>query len=342
MRIMVDINHPANVHYFKHFIHEMQSRGHEILVTASDKEVSYRLLDAYGIPYVKLGSYGTGLIKKMINIPILDWRMLRIAHSFRPDVLIGHGSIRAAHASAILGVPCIATDDTEHAKFEHLLYLPFTDYVLTPSCFQKGMGRKKIPFPGFMELLYLHPNRFQPDPSILQELGLEEGERYIVVRFVSWEASHDIGQSGVTDRVRLVRELQKEGKVFISSESDLPKELENLRLRIPPERLHDLLYYATLYVGEGATTASECAMLGTHALYINSLKLGYIDELENKYGIVSSFSNGESFSEISEFIIKLLSDPDLKRSSRQKRDRIINEKVDPTSFLVDFVQKVIK
>ena len=47
MRIVVDINHPAHVHYFKNFIWEMEKRGHAILITASEKDISYRLLDAY-------------------------------------------------------------------------------------------------------------------------------------------------------------------------------------------------------------------------------------------------------------------------------------------------------
>lgn len=339
MRIIVDINHPANVHYFKHFIHEMRSKGHEVLVTASDKEVSYRLLDAYGIPYVKLGSYGKGLMRKIVNIPVLDWRMLRIARRFQPDIFIGHGSIRGAHASAILGVPCIATDDTEHAKFEHLLYLPFTDHVLTPSCFQKEMGGKKVPFPGFMELLYLHPNRFQPDASILSELGLGEGERYIVVRFVSWEAGHDIGQSGMADRVRLVRELQKEGRVFISSESELPEELEPIRLRIPPERLHDLLYYATLYVGEGATTASECAMLGTHAIYVNTLTAGTLEEQEEVYGLVHRLLKDD---DIIRKAREIMRDPSSKEMSQGLRCRLLADKTDVTAFLVNFVLEKLR
>ena len=39
----------------------------------------------------------------------------------------------------------------------------------------------------------------------------------------------------------------------------------------------------TLYVGEGATTASECAVLGTHAIYVNTLNWGDTDEEEEKY-----------------------------------------------------------
>ncbi len=40
MRILVDIGHPAHVHFFKNFIWEMEKRGHEFIVTARDKDVA--------------------------------------------------------------------------------------------------------------------------------------------------------------------------------------------------------------------------------------------------------------------------------------------------------------
>ena len=82
MRIVVDINHPADVHFFKNFIWEMEKRGHVILITASRKEVSYRLLDNYGFHYEKLGSYGISLAEKMINIPLLDLKMYQAVKKF--------------------------------------------------------------------------------------------------------------------------------------------------------------------------------------------------------------------------------------------------------------------
>ena len=32
--------------------------------------------------------------------------------------------------------------------------------------------------------------------KILKKLGLSYGERYVVLRLVSWDASHDVGQKG--------------------------------------------------------------------------------------------------------------------------------------------------
>ena len=62
-------------------------------------------------------------------------------------------------------------------------------------------------------------------------------------------------------------------------------------MKIPKSKIHDLLYYATMYIGEGASMASEAAVLGTPSIYINPLRLGYLDELEKKYGLVYNIPN---------------------------------------------------
>ncbi|KUG14587.1 hypothetical protein ASZ90_015769 [hydrocarbon metagenome] len=333
------MNHPAHVHYFKNFIREMQKRGHEILITASEKDLTYRLLDLYGFDYVKVGSYGKSIFQKLINIPILDYSMYRVTKKFRPDLFLGFGSIRAAHVSKILRKPCIALDDTEHAKWEHILYCPFTDTILTPDCFTKNFGRKHIRYRGYTELAYLHPNRFTPNPAVLAEIGLTVGDPFIIVRFVSWHASHDVRQHGIRDKVRLVKALEQYGRVLITSEGALPPELEQYRMRISPEKIHDLLYYATLYIGEGATMASEAAVLGTHAIYINTLRLGYTDEEEEKYDLVYTFSDPrEMETEVLSKAVDLLNDPDLRVKGKRKRQTLLEDKIDVTAFMTWFIE----
>jgi len=337
MRIVVDINHPAHVHYFKNFIWEMERRGHELLITASEKEISYTLLDNYGFSYVKIGNYGRSLIQKFLNIPWLDQKMYRAVKPFHPDLFMGFGSIRAAHVSKILSKPCIALDDTEHAKWEHMLYVPFTDAILTPACFKKEFGNKHVRYNGYTELQYLHPNQFTPDPGVLNGIGLTKDDRFTVIRFVSWQASHDMRQYGVRDRVGLVKELEQYGQVLITSEGTLQPQLEKNKIYIPPEKLHDLLFYATLYLGEGGTMASEAAMLGTPSIYVSSLAgtMGNFIELEETYDLLYSFTDDDAA------IIKakqILGDTSSKQNWRRKRDRLLDEKIDTTAFLVWFVE----
>ena len=337
MRIVVDINHPAHVHYFKNFIWEMERRGHDVLITASEKEISFTLLRNYGFDFINLGTYGNSVSKKFMNILPMELKMYKAVKNYDPDVFFGFGPIRAAHVSKLMRKPCIAMDDTEHSKWEHRLYVPFTDAILTPTCFKKDFGKKQIRYNGYTELAYLHPNYFTPNPAVLDEMGLSKDDTFIILRFVSWSASHDIGQHGIRNKIELVRELEKYGRVLITSEGQLPKELEKYKIKVSPEKLHDLLYYASLYVGEGATTATESAILGTPSIYVSSLvgTMGNFIELEQKYGLMLSYKNSDKAINDA---VELIQKSDLKEEWRKKREKLLKDKIDVTAFMVWFTE----
>jgi predicted glycosyltransferase len=338
MRILVDINHPAHVHLFKHFIWEMQNRGHEVIVTASRKDIAFYLLKKYNIEFINLGSYGNSLTQKAMNIPIMAYKIFKVVKKYDIDILFGMASSRIAHAAFLLGKKSLVLTDTEHAKEQIALFKPFATNILTPDCFRNDLGKKQVRYPGYHELAYLHPNRFTPNPEVLKEVGLTENDNFFIVRFVSWEASHDIGQKGLSleEKEKLIELLKPHGKVIISSEKDLPEKFEPYRMSICPTKMHDLLYYATMYVGEGGTMASEAACLGTYSIYINSLpEMGYIKEEIEKYKLIFKSTEWEKIKKMIEYH---LSNPNCKKEVIEKTKKIINEKVDVTKYLLDYVE----
>jgi hypothetical protein len=341
MRIIIDINHPAHVHYFKNVIWEMEKRDHSVFVTTSNRKTAVELLNHYKIPYTLLPAYQGSLVKKFSQIFYQDILYYKKIKKFKPDICIGFGSIRAAHAAMMFGIPYIALDDTEHATYGHLLYVPFATAILTPECFQKDFGKKHIRYKGYTELLYLHPNYFTPNPKVLEKLKVNPGEIYSIIRLVSWEAVHDINQRGIPDVHQLIMMLQEFGRVFISSEKELPPDLEGLRLLIEPHELHDALYYASLYIGEGATTASEAVMLGTPAIYVNSLFLGYIDDQARRYGIAYHYYFPEtSMTRISEMISSILTDKNKQEKKRIIQSRLYEDMTDVTGFLINLIDEI--
>jgi predicted glycosyltransferase len=190
------------------------------------------------------------------------------------------------------------------------------------------------------KLCYLHPKYFVPEKKVLDELELKPSEKYVIFRFVSWNASHDKGQSGIGLEMKrkLVSLLQKKYKVFITSESPLPIDLEKFRLKISPEKIHSILAFASLFITEGATMASECAMLGTPAIYINSIYAGTINDQE-KAGLLFSFQTEEGLiDKVKEFITGKLS----AEIFQQRKALFLKDKIDVTSFLVWFVENYPK
>jgi|AntAceMinimDraft_17_1070374.scaffolds.fasta_scaffold12250_2 predicted glycosyltransferase len=337
MKILIDIGHPAHVHYFKNFIKIMSSKGHKFLISSRNKEMEHYLLNAYDIPFVNRGKGKKSIFGKIAYLFKADYLLIKQAKIFKPNLLLSFDSVYLSHVSKLLNIPHIAFDDTEHAKLEHLMSLPFTKTILTPSCYNKDLGKNQIRFNGYMELCYLHHNYFKPDPLVLELLGVKKDEKYIIIRFVSWNASHDVGQTGLSLEMKheIVKELSKYAKVFISSEGELPDDLKKYQIKIPPEKMHDALAFATLFLGEGATMASECAMLGTPAIYINSLTAGTLEEQE-KSKLLFGFRNPKG---VLEKAIELLSTSNLQQEFQKRRQKMLADKIDVTAFMVWFIEK---
>lgn len=337
MRILIDIGHPAHVHLFKNFVWEMEKRGHEILITARKKEISLELLDKYGFDYTIVGEMKEGkfnLIKEWI---LRDVKILKLGLKFNPDILIGVHNPAVSHVAKVLRKKSIIFTDTEHAVLASWVTFPFADVICTPTCFKKDLGKKQIRYNSYHELAYLHPNYFTPNPAVLDEIGLGEDDTFIILRFVSWNASHDVGHHGIQDRTALVRELERYGQVFITSEGRLDGGLAKYQIKVAPEKMHDLLYYASLYVGDSPTMATESAILGVPAVLVSSwaYKAGNMEELRDKYGLMFPFSNQDSA--VKKAIYLLKNNPD-KSHWFKKRENLLKDKIDVTAFMVEYIE----
>jgi uncharacterized protein len=296
------------------------------------------LLDKYGLEYTLIGKNRPDLISKAIDLIKIDKKVYDIAKGYKPDIFLGRATPSLAHVSSLLKKPYISFSDTEHAKANYLLAIPFATNIVTPACFTKDLGRKQVRINSYFELAYLHPNRFKPDSSVLDGLNLSKDERFFIIRFVSWKASHDVSRKGLSteDKRELVKQMSRHGRVLISSESKLPSEFEENEINISPDRIHDLLYYSSMYVGEGATMASEAGILGTPSFYLSSLvgTMGNFIDLE-KYGLVYSFRDSKK---MLPKIRESLEDGNLKREWGRRRKKLLEDKIDATSFMIWFIE----
>jgi Uncharacterized protein conserved in archaea len=272
VRIFIDIGHPAHVHYFRYTINKLKNDGHDIFITARRKDVTHQLLDNYNIPYTSRGSGSNSLIGKFFYLLKANFLLLRLAKDFNPDLFLSFASPYASHVSSIIRKPHIAFTDTEQAKLGILSFLPFTDIIFTPEVYKNNHGHKHLRFHGYMEQCYLQNNYFRPNNKILKKLNLKENDKFVIIRLVSWGASHDIGHKGFSLPYleRLIELVEQKAKVFLSIEGAIPRNLQKYKLSINPTEIHNILYYAELFIGEGATMASKCAVLGTPSIYVNS------------------------------------------------------------------------
>lgn len=340
MKVMIGVAHPKHVHFSKNLVKELIKRDHEVKIVARSKDITLQLLDSYNFDYEIVGTHYKGLLKKAYGLIESDIKILEIAKKFDPDILVG-GSPYLGQVSKLIRKPHIGFTDTENARFNNLISFAFSDVICTPSCYKGEINPKKhIKYEGYEELSYLHPNYFTPDKSVLDSLHLYRSEKYIIVRFVAWEASHDIGDRGFTNKTQIIESLERYAQILITSETKLPKEFEKYKINIPPEKIHDLMYYADLFIGESASMACESALLGTPSIFVSTTRRGYTDELERKYDMVYNFSDPvHGQAQALNKAIELLENTDTKRKWQEKRNKLIKEKIDVTKFLVELVER---
>lgn len=334
MRFLFDVNHPAHVHTLRPVIRELARRGHEHRIAARDKDVTLRLLEAYGLPYEVLAPRGRGKWGQARELVRREPRFLRLARQFRPHAIIG-SSLHAARVGWIVGARSLLLneDDAAVIRIYRWLAYPGASAVFTPDALaHERHGRRHITYPSYHELFYLHPNRFRPDPTVRTELGLDADEPYAIVRLSALDAHHDVGMTGISDV--FLRELVAACsgvRLFISSERPVRADLEPLRVPIRPERMHDALALARFFLGDSQTMAVEAAVLGTPVYQLSGFagRLSVINELVG-YGLIFAVRPGEE----DRLLARIRPALDGGGDRTSGRDRLLADKIDPLPWFV--------
>lgn len=342
LRLLVDIGHPAHVHLFRNAICIWMGSGHQVIITARDKDITTQLLSAYGLDYHIASKARKGQAGLFIELLEHDWSVLKMARRYESEILLGT-SVAIAHVSRVLPAHSIVfnEDDMQSARtFAHLTY-PFADVIVTPAVLPDDLGKKHIRYAGYQELAYLHPSRFTPNRAILSELGADCDEPYSILRFVSFQAAHDRGQKGISTEIKraLVKLLSQHGRVFITAEGKLPDEFAQYQIRIQPHKIHDALAFASIFVGDSQSMTIEAAVLGTPSVRCNTFvgRCPVIEELEQRYGLTYGFLPRNE-KKMLEKVKALINTPDLRQEWRSRRDRMLRDKIDLTAWMVGFVE----
>ncbi len=288
MNILIAINYPAHVHYFRNFIKIMKERGHHFIIVNRDHPTINQLLDYYKIEHIIKGKRRKDLSTFKTLFYLLKYvkYLVGLSRRLHVDCYIGFASAPCALTSFVLQKPSVLIDDTDHNIKNQAIYLPFCSWVFTPFYFSSPLfqnrwaNRKTEKLQAYVEQFYLHSKYYHPDDNILNTLGLTH-QNYVIIRFSAFDASHDKGVQSldIETRKNIIRCLERKYKVILSLESHMDDDFFSKRiLTFPPHKMHDLLYHAHMIVTEGATMASEAFVLGVPYLYINPIKCGNINQ----------------------------------------------------------------
>lgn len=342
MNILIDIGHPGHVHLFRHAARTWINRGHRILITIRERDIIPSLLRAHGFDFVIASKPRSGFLGMCWELIEHDLKVLEMAMVNRVDLLLGT-SVSAAHVSRVTNARSIIfnEDDADYVqRFSRLTY-PFADAIVIPACLRDKLTPRVFTHNSYHELAYLHPDRFQPDPEVLTVLGVSPDEPFFIVRLVAFKAHHDTSHRGlsVTAKHRLIDHLSRFGRVFLTVEGEVPEEFKPYQIPLQPHLIHHAMAFATLLIADSQTMTMEAAVLGTPAIRCNTFvgRCSVIEELEGKYGLTYGFPPHEE-ERMFERIAELLEQPGLKEEWASRRRRMLADKIDLTTWMVDFVE----
>ena len=338
MRIAISIEHPAWVHNFKSIIKALIARGDDVLVLAIDKDRSFELLDSFGIEYVKAGrTTGTNLVQKAF---LFFWQSLNYTMKcvrFKPDILIGRASPMMAVAAWVCRRPHLIYEDTEVSKFSLNICKRLSAKILTPSTFLTDLGKAQERVDTYKELFYLHPSVFKPSRGVLREAGFNPDEPYVLLRFVAWNASHDVGKRGLNDqeKLALINRLEAAGvRVWVSSEKPLSGALKPYRLQTPYPLGASRAQVCQTRIQRRRDHGQRGGGAGTHALYVNEIRSGTTREQQERFDLLYCFHGPDRYKEAEDKALALLADGTLAEQGAAKRERMLAVKNDINDLFI--------
>ena len=344
-KALFQISHPAHFHLFRHTIEALKKDGHEVAVVIRPKDVLEQLCINAGWKFLKVKerSRTAGRLGQAFSIIRRTIEVFRIVRRERPDILIGSDGV-LAYVGKFSGIPAIdcEEDDAEATPLNARLFYPWFTDIIAPDCCSVGKWTaKKIPVASYHELAYLHPHHYTARRDKVVRYGIDPDKPYFLMRFVQLTAYHDVGIHGINSEIaeRLIEILSPYGPVYISSERPMEERFESFRIKIDPIDMHDVMFYASLYIGDSQTMAAEAGVLGVPFVRFNDFvgRLSYLNELENRYQLGFGHKT-DDVDGLFASVQRWLDTPDRKAVCALRRQQMLEDKIDYAAFLIWFIE----
>jgi hypothetical protein len=304
VRVWIDLTNSPHVLVMRPLIEAMRADGHDVQVTARAFAQTLELCERFGIEHTAIGRHrGEGLVAKGIGLAARSAELARWARGRRFDVAMGHGSNDVTVAASLLRIPSATAFDYEFAAVQHQVNCRLARVVVVPEVIPPGRlerygARGKLRrYPGLKEEYYLAD--FEPDGSVLAELGLDRARELVVVRTPPDVSLYHRFENPLFRRV-LERLAAASAQTVVLPRTPAQRD-EVLRLGrfTVPERAVDaqsLVAFADLVISAGGTMNREAVALGTPVYTTFEGRLGAVDEALLREGRLRRLENPEAFS----------------------------------------------
>jgi predicted glycosyltransferase len=289
MKAWVDCTAAAHPLVLRPLIERLQARGDEVFVTAREYGQTLGILDRLGIEYTAVGAHGgASRLRKGLAVAGRSAGLARLVWGQQPQLAIGHGSVDLAVVSSLFRIASVQMQDYEFAGIQRQIAFRLAKRVLVPDTIPVermrkigAKGEKLVRYPGLKEEYYLAD--FEPDPSVLGELGLDREKVLVVVRpppeTSEYHARNDLYEATIR---RLAGEAGAQAVVIPRTEPQgaAVRAMGAANLIVPEQAIdaQSLIAYADLVVSAGGTMNREAVALGTPVFTTFAGRMGGVDE----------------------------------------------------------------
>jgi uncharacterized protein len=289
MRVWIDLTNSPHVLVMRPVIERLHADGHEVSVTARDFAQTIALCERFGIAHTPIGHHrGERLVAKAGGLASRSTALVRWARRRRFDIALGHGSNDVSVAAALLRIPSATMFDYEWATVQHNVNCRLARAVVVPEAipaerlYRYGAKGKVRFYEGLKEEYYLAD--FEPDPGVLDELGLDAIRPILVVRTPPEVSLYHRFENDlfarVLERLREAAAIDGVQPVVLPRVDSQREELAKVSGFTVPEHAIDaqsLISYADLVISAGGTMNREAVALGTPVYTTFEGRLGAVD-----------------------------------------------------------------
>jgi uncharacterized protein len=275
VRVWIDLSNSPHALLFAPVAVRLGELGHDVVFTARNNAQTVELANSRGLDPQVIGAESPGgRSAKAAAIAERAWALRSFARQSRPDVALSHNSYAQIAAARSLGIRAVTAMDFEYQPSNHLAFR-LADTILMPDAVDPALVRRQgattaklRSYPGYKEELYL--GEFEPDPEILEHLGVHRRaeDAVVVTRTPPTRALYHRAESELyISALRAISSQPEVVCIALTRHSEQREQLAALGLTnlILPEHAVDalsLMYAADLVVGGGGTMTREAALLG--------------------------------------------------------------------------------
>jgi predicted glycosyltransferase len=276
MKIWFDVSNSPHVNMFHEMILELKKEGHEIIITSRDLANTIELLNQKNLEHTTIGKhYGKNIIKKYMGYPIRIYLLYKFLKEKKPEVSISQSSFHSPAVSFLLRIPCIYTNDNEHAFGNIAAYL-FADKYFVPenmpwSRITKigNIKNKMRIYPGIKEGIYLWSKYKKVNASIKNAV---ETKKHVYIRPEPRTAAYYKG--GIDFMDNMIIGLQKKYEVTILPRDSYQvnhysnKKFGKANVSRKTIDIEKIAKECSLFIGAGGSMTREIALLGVPSISV--------------------------------------------------------------------------